>query len=72
MSNPAVVAEVERVAQRAGSPKATLRVVRPGRAAKRARWGVEFVHKVAQRNHYGIHDGKAIGTRFPGRIRRGI
>ena len=38
MSNPAVVARVERVAERAGSPKAALRVVGPGRAAKRARW----------------------------------
>ena len=41
----------------------------PGNAGK---VGVEFVHKVAQRNHYGIHDGKAIGMQFPGRIRRGI
>ena len=38
MSNPAVAAEVDRVAERAGSPKAALRVVGPGRAAKRARW----------------------------------
>ena len=38
MSNPAVAAEVEHVAKRADSSKAALRVVGPGRAAKRARW----------------------------------
>ena len=38
MGNPAVAAEVERVAERGGSPKAARRVVGPGCAAKRARW----------------------------------
>ena len=38
MRKPVVDAEVGRVAERAGSPKAALRVVGPGRAAKRARW----------------------------------